>query len=281
MHSGIILKTPAKINIGLWIEKRRDDGYHNIKTIFVPVSIFDEVILKKAQRIICKTSIGLLPQDEKNIAHKAALEFFNYIGIKRGVYIYIKKNIPVGKGLGGGSSDAAAVINGLCKLYKINLSYEKRIEIARKIGADVAFFISPRPAIAEERGDRLSYFKSSTLHFIIFSPDFNISTSWAYSSLKHLTNADNCIKILKERLIEGRFEGMDICEFNSFEEIVFKRYPKLWDVKKALKEEGAYYALLSGSGSAVYGIFDKGIIKPVFERIKKRFKGDWFLCKMV
>ncbi len=280
MLSQITLKTPAKINIGLWVERKREDGYHNIKTIFVPITLYDELKLITAENIECVCDDPCIPSGEKNLAYKAAQEFFRYTGLKGGVKIHIKKNIPAGRGLGGGSSDAAAVINGLCNMFDINLSFEERVFLALKIGMDVVFFLRPFPAIAEDRGEKLSYFKSLNFPILLYCPTFGISTKWAYASLKELTNAGNCIKILKDSLMQGEFEKIEKCEFNVFEDIVFKKYPLLLEVKKEMKKAGAYFSLLSGSGSAVYGIFKNDIGEDVYRKLEEKFEGDWYKCEL-
>lgn len=276
MPSEIILHTPAKINLGLWVEEKRPDGYHNIKTIFIPISLFDRIRLKKRERgIVCKVDTHEVPQGADNICYKATELFFKRANLKAGVEIFIEKRIPQGRGFGGGSSDAAATIEGLMKLFDKRFTHEELKDMASQIGMDVFFFFFKKPCIAERRGNELSPISIKPLTFLLFSPDFPISTKWAYNNLTKLTKAGNSIKILEKSLKNGDYAMVKNHIFNSFEEIVFNKYPELKDVKERMEKE-AYFTGLSGSGSGIYGAIKESKIQDVWKNLKFD-KGRLFL----
>lgn len=257
----MLLKSPAKINFGLWIGAAREDGYHPVQTIFLPVNICDtiEISLTGDQIISCSSDVDSVPSGEQNICWKAADRFLIKTGIKTGVEISLKKIIPSGAGLGGGSSNAAYVLKALNELTGAGLSREEMHKIAAHLGADVPFFLYGKPCSAKGIGDLLEpvEFTLDPVVVIAVPRDTRINTAAAYSvfdssgirprpepsladAIKQLNNPDH---------VEGIFK-------NDFEQILFPGYPELKEIKSALRKYGATYASLSGSGSAVYGFFN-------------------------
>ena len=250
------LKAYAKINIGLRVTGRRSDGYHEIETVFQQIDIFDDIVVEKLSpgQIVVETTNPELPTGEGNICFRAAEKVRKASGVNFGVKIFIKKNIPVGAGLGGGSSDAAAVIRGINELFQLNLADQKRQNIARELGADVVFFLLGGTAWATGIGDVLQPV-SSMPHFwgVLVYPNIEISTAWAYKNINFsLTKTKKIIKL--ESLFEKR-ESMREFFQNDLEIVVFDKYPELAEIKEKFYQSGAFFASMSGSGSSVYGLF--------------------------
>jgi 4-diphosphocytidyl-2-C-methyl-D-erythritol kinase len=254
--NSIDLKAHAKVNIGLQVKDQRDDGLHNIHTVFQELEFHDTVLLEKQSRdwniIIDDLKI---PTDESNTcvqAYQAVKKQFPEID---GVSITLNKMIPSGAGLGGGSSDGAAVLKGLRELYDLPLNNRELSEIAVKIGADVPFFISGGTQIGDGIGDvLLPIYKSVDGFYLLVIPDIFISTAWAYKALKKHLKKDTDRPNFAD-FLEGNNLSKTIFD-NDFERIVIPTYPKIGDIKKGLLEAGASYASLSGSGSTVFGIYD-------------------------
>lgn len=254
--NSIDLKAHAKVNIGLQVKDQRDDGLHNIHTVFQELELHDTVLLEKQSRdwniIIDDLKI---PTDESNTCIQAYLAAKKQFPEIDGVSITLNKMIPSGAGLGGGSSDGAAVLKGLRELYDLPLNNRELSEIAVKIGADAPFFISGGTQIGDGIGDVLSpIYKPVDGFYLLVIPDIFISTAWAYKALK---------KNLKEGTDRPNFahflEGNNLSKAifdNDFERIVIPTYPKIGEIKKSLLEAGASYTSLSGSGSTVFGIYD-------------------------
>lgn len=268
------LKAPAKINIGLRVFLKRKDGYHNIETIFYPVRIFDivKVEIKKLNgknKISVVTNSPELKDEKMNICYKAVKLFFKEFRISGyQIKIYIKKNIPIGAGLGGGSSDAAAV---LMLLYKYFLSQKSGIasslrssqikQLAIKLGSDVAYFVNHKlqitnyelqPAYATGKGEILNPLPNFKINnpILIVYPGINVSTKWAYNQFK-VQNSK--FKVLS-KINAFSFKRINLFK-NDFENAVFDKYPEIKAIKERMYEYGALFSSMSGSGSAVYGIF--------------------------
>lgn len=252
----ITLKSPAKINLALKIKEKRKDGYHEIETIMQTIDLSDKITIKKKNKgITVKTNIEAL-NNKENIAYKALLEMKKYIG-NDGVEIYIEKNIPIGSGLGGGSSNAATVIKGINKLFNLSLDNDTLYEIAEKLGSDVPFFILGGTSFVTGRGDIIKKLPDlDEFYVVIVNPNFKISAAWAYTEYDKLNKKSNnslkhLINLIKNKKDITWQEGWE----NDFEEVIFKNYPELLIIKEKLKELGALFVLLSGSGPSIYGIF--------------------------
>ncbi len=239
---------PAKINLFLHVLRKRPDGYHDILTAFQKISLCDEIRLSKATDITLEVE-GEAPPGRDNLCFRAAERFLEAAALEAGVFIQLRKRIPPGTGLGGASSDAAAVLRGLSRLYPGHLSSSQLWELGRSLGADVPFFLSSySSALAEGIGDRLRPWKSLPAWYVVVVPPFRISTAWAYQNLR-LTKTQT-------PLINGpeNFSWEKLL-VNDFKPLVFGVYPELYQVEKALKEAGALGVGLSGSGSALFGVF--------------------------
>ncbi len=254
--NSIDLKAHAKVNIGLQVKDQREDGFHNIHTIFQELELHDTIVLEKQQRDwSINISDSTIPIDENNICIQAYLAIKQRFPKIDGISIILNKSIPSGAGLGGGSSNGAAVLRGLRELFDLPLNNRELSEIAVKIGADVPFFISGGTQIGDGIGNVLTPINNPFNGFyLLVIPDIFISTEWAYKALK---------KHLKEDTDRPNFahflEGNNLSKAifdNDFERIVIPTYPKIGEIKKGLLKAGASYASLSGSGSTVFGIYD-------------------------
>ncbi len=250
------LKAYAKINIGLHLVRRRLDGYHDIETIFHRVQLYDEILFEPASSIVLTCSDPAIPSDERNLCIKAALLLKQHFGITAGVHIKLKKQIPIGAGLGGGSSDAATTLLGLADFWNQQLSTVDLASIALQLGSDVPYFLNSGSAYALGRGEQLKYFSLDVPYWIVLVyPDIHISTAWAYqnSVLQPNTTTGSLRNTVREFIYDAK-RFMTLVR-NDFEPLVLRTYPEVAAVKQALYLHGAEFAQMSGSGSAVYGFF--------------------------
>ncbi len=258
MKKTVTLKSYAKVNLFLEIVGKRPDGYHDLETLFQEISLADDLtlsILEKPEIQIQTDSLDI-PTDRTNLVYRAAEVFFKETGILKGVQIHLAKRIPVGGGLGGGSSNAAATLKGLEQLFSVSLPQTKSLEMAKGLGADVAFFLKGGAAMGYGIGEKLEPLKKQKSFFLILiNPGFKISTADVYRSLK-LNFAQSCHKAssMKEAFNQGDIEAIGENLFNRLEEPVFEKFPSLIKIKNLLKEAGSFGALLSGSGSTLFGI---------------------------
>jgi len=254
------LPSYAKINVGLHIQAKRADGFHEIETILQQVSLKDSLHLSllTANTIKFVCSDRNLPVDERNLCVKAAMVLRQMTGCQKGVEIMLEKRIPYGAGLGGGSSNAAVVLLGLNKLWHLGLRSQLLTKTAGTLGSDVPFFIDGGTALARGRGERLqrvSHFLS-TRTILLAIPEVRIATKWAYEQANlNLTKKKKNITL--SRFKRGNFDSKNIFDsaVNDIEEVVFPQYPELDDIKRRIARK-AEYASLSGSGSAIYGVFE-------------------------
>jgi len=259
---GLVLKSPAKINLGLWVGRRRADGFHDIVTIIAPVELADTVTLDGAKagiRVVCDSTH--VPSGSKNLAYKAATAFFAATGLDAGCRIHIDKRIPVGGGLGGGSSNAAAVLTGLNQLFGRPLTPNRLRRIGASLGSDVPAFLINGPCIARGRGERLRRIRLPRLDLMLCFPGYPVPTAWAYAELDRLRGTGQgltrpviSLKILRAALRRNEPDKVAAQLANSFEPVVFRRHPALGHTKELLLRHGALAASLSGSGSTVYGL---------------------------
>lgn len=253
------LNSYAKVNIGLKLLQKRIDGYHDISTVFQEIDLYDEITISRSSNSVLKFSCNVdwLKNDQHNlcvIAYNRIKDLYD-IG---GVDINLVKNISKGSGLGSGSSNAAAVMKGLRKIFNLEVTDKVLENIGKEIGADVPFFIRGATQIGEGIGEKLSDIKYTIDgSFLIITPDISIDTKWAYSQIKNvLDNAASSTKF--SDLFCGKTISLDTLKFfeNDFESVVFPTYPEIGAIKSELIALGAKFASLSGSGSTVFGIFD-------------------------
>lgn len=253
-----VTRAYAKINLSLDVLGTLENGYHEVQMVMQTVSLYDLVTVTKIEEgIEVSTNLPFLPTDKNNLAYKAAVEFFNYTGIKPCVHINISKRIPVGAGLAGGSSNASAVLKALNKLFDTNLSLKKLCQLGVKIGADVPYCVLGGTRLAEGIGEKLSPLpKIPPCHILLVKPSFSISTKEVYNKIDSVTDYRHPDT---DRLIEGICES-DIDKIassmgNVLEEVSLNDYPTLSDLKEELRTLGAIGSQMSGSGPTVFGIF--------------------------
>ena len=253
---GIDCPSFSKVNIGLQILEKRSDDYHNINTIFQELKFGDVITIDETNHgcnIICDEI--KVPTGENNLCYKSYYELIKRFPNINGVKITIKKNVPIGSGLGGGSANAASVLKGICKLFALGLSNNELESIAAKIGADVPFFINGGTQLGTVIGEILKPIdKTFNGFYLLVMPNISISTKWAYSQIKNQLNSDKTLAKFASFSGEKNFSP-ELFE-NDFEDIVIPAYPEVGLIKYKLIELGAKFASLSGSGSTVYGIFN-------------------------
>ncbi len=242
----------AKINIGLNIVSRRTDGYHNLETVFYPVKLFDALEALPAESLTFRASgLGIPGREEDNLCLKAYYLIAGDYQLPR-VNIHLHKHIPIGAGLGGGSADAAFFIKLIDQQFNLGLSLEQKLNYARQLGADCAFFIESKPVFAYEKGDRFEpvNLDLSNYSIALVMPPAHVSTSEAYRGVKPYWPARSVKELIKLPVEEWKSYIK-----NDFEESVFKNHVMIRGVKAALYESGAVYASMSGSGASVFGLF--------------------------
>ncbi len=254
---------PAKINVGLRIVGRRPDGYHRLDSLMIPVSLCDKLSIRldrqpaaaeDALPITLTCDEATLPVDETNLAYKAAALLMRETGVRTPLSIHLQKRIPSGAGLGGGSSDAAAVLKGLNALLSLGLSEAQLCRLGTRLGADVPFFIPCRPARVEGIGEILTPVAPLVQRWIVLVvPPFGVSTPWAYRQFDALPSSAP-VNVTFANLPLGQWPAPDLL-VNDLECAVLPEYPHIAVIKSLLIEHGAEGALMSGSGSSVFGIF--------------------------
>jgi 4-diphosphocytidyl-2-C-methyl-D-erythritol kinase len=248
-------KAPAKLNIRLKITGRRPDGYHELVSIMVPVTLFDEIGISPAAEGIHLETVGIpVPGDETNLVFRAAEAFLSRLGIRQGLAIRLSKRIPVAAGLGGGSSDAAATLTTLNRIYSQPLSEVELADMAVRLGADVPFFLHARPCLATSIGEVLQPLKRwPPWWYVLVAPPFAVSTAWVYGQLKLKLTSPELDYIVKT-LENWHFEPRDLLE-NDLETVTAKCFPVIENIKEQLMAAGADGALMTGSGPCVFGVF--------------------------
>jgi len=257
-YKQVKVRGSAKINLFLDVLKRREDGYHEIETFMQPIGLWDELsIVRIESGIELSGDDPTIPWDRGNLCYRAAAAILSGTERAGGVRISVVKGIPHGAGLGGGSSDAAAVLLGLNELLGLGLTENDLIEIGLSLGSDVPFFIKGRPAVGRGRGEILE--RADGLEngwILIVKPDITISTSWAYRNIKIGLTRDGGTATLGQ-LIEGlkRFPEVELTTWNSFTEPVTRSFPEIGAILATLRDSGAILSAMSGSGSACFAIF--------------------------
>ena len=252
----LICPSYSKVNIGLKVLSQRDDGYHNINTIFQELNFGDSIDIEKRDhgfKIIA--NVDWIPTNKSNICYKAYTEIKKEFSEVKGIHIKIDKKIPIGSGLGGGSANAAALLKGIKNIYKLEVTESKLEEIGGEVGADVPFFIRGKTQLGEGIGDKLTQLPKAIIGtYLLVIPKISIRTEWAYSVIKNRLNNQN--KNAKfSSFINEDYSSLQIFE-NDFEQIVIPAYPEIGAIKSKLLNLGARFASLSGSGSTVYGVYD-------------------------
>lgn len=254
------LKSLAKINLGLDVLGKRDNGYHDVRMVMQTIYLYDDVILKKVKEkgINVKTNLFFLPVDENNIAYKAAKLLMDEFDIQEGISIELNKYIPVAAGMAGGSSNAAAVLFGMNKIFNLGLNQQQLMERGVKLGADVPYCIMRGTVLAEGIGEKLTALPPMPKCYILIAkPSVSVSTKTVYErfdAMEHVEHPD----------IDGILEGLESqnlykiasCMGNVLEGVTVREYPVIQKIKQQMTDCGALNALMSGSGPTVFGIFD-------------------------
>lgn len=255
----IRLKANGKINIGLDVTGKRADGYHLVKMILQTVDLYDDVLVRKIpEGIQVKTNKPFIPCDERNLAYKAAKAVIEYCGIKEGVRIDIGKRIPVAAGMAGGSTDAAAVLKAMDKMFELGLSMEVLDELAVKLGADVPFCMRRGTYLAEGIGEELTKLPDMPhCYCLLVNPGFGVSTKQAYERIDEIEDLKHPDI---ERIISGlgRKDKWEVADAmgNVLEQAVIPEHPEIGMIKEKMKSLGAIGTMMSGSGPTVFGLFD-------------------------
>lgn len=282
----LTLKAPAKINLFLKIVQRRPDGYHEIESLMQKVALFDILhVSRQGESVSLSCPAGTVPEDRGNIVYRAAQTFFGHTGIAPGVQIILEKNIPVAAGLGGGSSDAAATLLGLNRLFAADLGPECLMDIGLHLGADVPFFLQDySSAVATGIGEKLQQVQPISAYWILLvNPGFAVSTKWAYENFP-LTSCANPYILARGRKMAGDFHAVPLESFeelgNDLEAVTVNRYPEIGDIKQELKKAGAVAALMSGSGPTVFGLFPgREEARRSFVQFAKGYGANVFLVR--
>jgi len=278
------MRSYAKVNLGLQLLRKREDGYHDIATVFQQINFFDDLYLKKTSSSInVKCSDPAIPLDSRNLTVKAFEIFRERAGISDGVEIYIQKRIPPDSGLGGGSSNAATTLIMANRLWKTRLSQRQLLDMAQEIGSDVPFFILGGTVLGEGRGEKLTPFRLPRRFWIVLlCPRIRVSTPWAYREAKiALTNEE---KMTKFRAIFSDFNSQTLqdCLKNDLEDSVFQRHPILREMKELLYKRDAFYASMSGSGSSLYGLFNGRVAaQKARDSFQSQKEVDVVLCQPI
>lgn len=269
----ISLKALAKINLGLDVLGQREDGYHEVRMIMQTIHLYDRVEIKKTKspNIHVETNLFYLPVDENNLVYKAAKLMKNEFKIKEGVRITLQKFIPVAAGLAGGSSDAAAVMVGMNRIFNLGVKQSRLMELGLQIGADVPFCIMRGTALAEGIGEKLTALPPMPkCPILIAKPAVSVSTKHVYEQLRLTQNTvhpdiDRIIESIKQKKLRDIAENMG----NILETVTIKEYPVIKEIKKVMKENGALNAMMSGSGPTVFGLFaNEKEIRKGYEALK-------------
>ncbi len=243
----------AKINIGLRIIEKRSDGFHNLETIFYPITdLYDSLEIVKSKEFKFDSSGILIDGDSGN---NLCVKAYNILKEKYNitpVHIHLQKNIPFGAGLGGGSADAAFTLKMLNEIFELNLSTKTLEELALQLGSDCPFFIESKPVFAEAQGEKFSpiLLNLSEYWIVLVNPNIHVSTAEAYGGVKPYKSNKKLNEIFPTNIKE--WKGVIV---NDFEKTVFKNHPKIAELKQTLYDLGANYSTMSGSGSTVFGIF--------------------------
>lgn len=261
----IQLKALAKINLGLDVLRRREDGYHEVKMIMQTIGLHDDLEIRKTKTpgIQVKTNLYYLPTNENNLVYKAAKLLMDEFQIQDGVSIQLKKRIPVAAGMAGGSSDGAAVLWGINQMYGLGLSMQALMERGVRLGADVPYCIQRGTALAEGIGEKLSVLPPMPkCTILIAKPGISVSTKFVYENLhandlkpEQHPDVDSMIEAMRQKNLGLLCSRMG----NVLETVTIPAYPVINEIKRTMMDNGAIGSMMSGSGPTVFGIFDSPV----------------------
>lgn len=270
----ISLKALAKINLGLDVVRRREDGYHEVRMIMQTIHLYDRVNIEKTSEpgIRIKTNLSYLPINENNLIYKAGRLLMDEFDITEGVSVDLDKRIPVAAGMAGGSTDAAAMLYGMNKMFELGLSMQELKDRGVRIGADVPYCLMRGTALAEGIGEKLKSLPPMIkCPVLIAKPQISVSTKFVYENLRldgktEHPDIDQLIKDIKAKDLQGVCDHMG----NILETVTIPNYPIIAEIKKNMMENGATGAMMSGSGPTVFGLFDDAEkAKQAYKAMKK------------
>ncbi|HAB62368.1 MAG TPA: 4-(cytidine 5'-diphospho)-2-C-methyl-D-erythritol kinase [Lachnospiraceae bacterium] len=273
----IMLKAYAKINLGLDVLGKREDGYHEVRMIMQTIRLYDKLNMKKLNKdeIIIKTNLSYLPTNENNLVYRAIQMLKEEFNIKQGIYVELQKHIPVAAGLAGGSSDAAAALTGMNRLFQLKLTTTDLMQRAVKLGADIPYCILVGTALSEGIGEVLTPLAPMPKAYILIAkPPINVSTKYVYENLilDERTNHPDIDGIM-EAITSKDLYGVTNRLSNVLESVTIDKYPVIQEIKDTMIEFGAMNALMSGSGPTVFGVFeDLNLAKKAFYQFKVQGK---------
>ena len=258
MPLSLSVKSYAKINWTLDVLFKREDGYHELRTIYQTVSLHDTLAITETDGPIeIRCEDPQVPCDETNLVFKAAAALRETAGISKGARIRIEKRIPVAAGLGGGSSNAATTLLTLIKLWQIEIDDRALFQVAASLGSDVPFFLIGGTALGVGRGEEVYRIEQASCpHLLLVNPGFAVSTRDAYERLSQLTRSEAALNIPFTLLAAKGISGLPLVARNDLEEAVLAAHPEIAEVKRRLLSLGARHAQMSGSGATVFGVFD-------------------------
>lgn len=269
------LRALAKINLGLDVLGRRDNGYHDVRMVMQSIYLYDNVIIEKTREpgITLSSNLYYLPSDEGNIAYKAADLLIKEFRLSEGVNIILDKHIPVAAGMAGGSSNAAAVLFGMNRLFELGLSIQELMDRGVKLGADVPYCIMRGTVLAEGIGEKLTVLPPMPkCTVLIAKPPVSVSTKDIYQALdakKDIEHPD--IDGILEGLKERNIKKIAACMGNVLEDVTIPMHPEIAEIKKVMLECGALNAMMSGSGPTVFGLFEsRTAARMAQEEIRKK-----------
>lgn len=270
----IKVKALAKINLGLDVVRRREDGYHEVRMIMQTIHLFDQLEIKKTKEpgISITANLEFLPTNENNLIYKAAKLLQDNYPMEEGIAVDLKKHIPVAAGMAGGSTDAAAVLYGMNELFHLGLKRQKLMELGVKIGADVPYCLMRGTALAEGIGEKLrSLPPVPKCPVLIAKPGIGVSTKFVYENLKLDENTvhpdiNAQLSAIRRRDLKALAENMG----NLLETVTIPEYPVIDEIKKCMMENGALNAMMSGSGPTVFGLFeDENTAQKAYEKMRQ------------
>jgi 4-diphosphocytidyl-2-C-methyl-D-erythritol kinase len=281
----IFEKAPAKINLSLDVLHKRSDGYHEVEMVMTMVDLADRIEMQELSRdtIIISSQAGYIPLDEKNLAFQAARLIKDRYDVKQGVYIHLDKQIPVAAGLAGGSSDAAATLRGLNRLWNLNIPMEELQVLGAELGSDVPFCVTGGTAVARGRGEKLETIVSPPQCWVVLAkPPINVSTSEIYGKLnareiKHHPSTESVLNAIREK----RFDQLCGSLGNVLEEVTLDLYPEVRHLKECMQRLGADGVLMSGSGPTVFGLVSKEAKVPRIYNGLRGFCKDVYAVRML
>ncbi|CAN7164338.1 4-(cytidine 5'-diphospho)-2-C-methyl-D-erythritol kinase [Paenibacillus sp. LjRoot153] len=281
----IFEKAPAKINLSLDVLHKRPDGYHEVEMVMTMVDLADRIEMQEMARdtIIISSQAGYIPLDEKNLAFQAARLIKDRYDVKQGVYIHLDKRIPVAAGLAGGSSDAAATLRGLNRLWNLNIPNEELQVLGAELGSDVPFCVTGGTALATGRGEKLEHITAPPQCWVVLAkPPINVSTSEIYGKLnareiKHHPSTAGVLSAIRDKQFDRLCDNLG----NVLEEVTLDLYPEVRHLKECMQRLGADGVLMSGSGPTVFGLVSKEAKVPRIYNGLRGFCKDVYAVRML